>query len=138
MWILPPWRVGVTCANTFFCKLCLIHENDVRVCSRCCIWSQNCTRPACDLAVDAFALFETDTGKNQVRTSYRMYAKPLTLILLKWGIWWSPNNVSKWQTGFNSAFKGLVWCLSFSKCKYFEMANVLTVQIMEAFSLWYI
>jgi hypothetical protein len=25
-----------------------------------------------------------------------------------------------------------------SKCKYFEMAKVLTIQIMEAFSLWYI
>ena len=30
----------------------------------------------------------------------------LTLILLMWRIWWA-NNVSKWQTGFNSAFKGL-------------------------------
>jgi hypothetical protein len=33
--------------------------------------------------------------------------KTLTLILLKWRIWWSPNNVSKWQVGFNSTFKGL-------------------------------
>jgi len=24
-----------------------------------------------------------------------------TLILLTWRIWWSPNNVSRWQTGFN-------------------------------------
>ena len=24
-----------------------------------------------------------------------------------WRIWWVPNNASKWQTGFNSAFKGL-------------------------------
>jgi hypothetical protein len=31
--------------------------------------------------------------------------KPLTLILLMWRIWWAPNNASKWQTGFNSAFK---------------------------------
>ena len=31
----------------------------------------------------------------------------LTLILLKWRIWWDPNNVRKWQMGFNSAFKGL-------------------------------
>ena len=30
-----------------------------------------------------------------------------TLILLKWRKWWSPNNASKWQMGFNSAFKGL-------------------------------
>ena len=32
----------------------------------------------------------------------------LTLILLMWRIWWVPNNVRKWQTGFNSAFKGLI------------------------------
>jgi hypothetical protein len=31
----------------------------------------------------------------------------LTLILLTWRIWWVPNNVSKWQMGFNLAFKGL-------------------------------
>jgi len=31
----------------------------------------------------------------------------LTLTLLTWRIWWAPNNVSKWQMGFNSAFKGL-------------------------------
>jgi hypothetical protein len=24
-----------------------------------------------------------------------------------WNIGWAPNNVSKWQIGFNSAFKGL-------------------------------
>jgi hypothetical protein len=31
----------------------------------------------------------------------------LTLILLTWRIWWTPNNASKWQKGFNSAFKEL-------------------------------
>ena len=31
----------------------------------------------------------------------------LTIILLTWRIWWAPNNASKWQMGFNSAFKGL-------------------------------
>jgi len=31
----------------------------------------------------------------------------LTLILLTWRITWAPNNASKWQIGFNSAFKGL-------------------------------
>jgi len=24
-----------------------------------------------------------------------------------WRIWWAPNNASKWQMGFNLAFKGL-------------------------------
>jgi len=31
----------------------------------------------------------------------------LTLIQLTWRILWAPNNASKWQMGFNSAFKGL-------------------------------
>jgi hypothetical protein len=30
----------------------------------------------------------------------------LTLILLMWRIGWAPNNASRWQMGFNSAFKG--------------------------------
>jgi hypothetical protein len=34
--------------------------------------------------------------------------KLLTLILLTWRIWWAPKNVSKWQMGFNSAFKELI------------------------------
>ena len=32
----------------------------------------------------------------------------LTLILLTWRIGRAPNNASKWQMGFNSAFKGLI------------------------------
>ena len=32
----------------------------------------------------------------------------LTLILLTWTIWRAPTNASKWQMGFNSAFKGLL------------------------------
>ena len=31
----------------------------------------------------------------------------LTLILLTWRKWWAPNNASKQQMGFSSAFKGL-------------------------------
>jgi len=33
----------------------------------------------------------------------------LTLILLTWRKWWAPNNASKQQMGFNSAFKGLIF-----------------------------
>ena len=40
----------------------------------------------------------------------------LTLTLLTWRIWWAPTIASKWQMGFNSAFKGLIkynsWQLS--------------------------
>jgi hypothetical protein len=32
----------------------------------------------------------------------------LTLILLTWRLWWAPNNASKWQMRFNSAFKVLI------------------------------
>ena len=32
----------------------------------------------------------------------------LTLNPLTWRVWWAPNNASKWQMGFNSAFKGLM------------------------------
>ena len=32
----------------------------------------------------------------------------LTLILLTWRIWWATNNASRWQMGFNSAFKELI------------------------------
>ena len=31
----------------------------------------------------------------------------LTLSPLTWKIWWAPNNASRWQMGFNSAFKRL-------------------------------
>ena len=31
----------------------------------------------------------------------------LTLTLLTWRMWWAPTNASKWQMGFNSAFKEL-------------------------------
>ena len=42
----------------------------------------------------------------------------LTLILLTWRKWWTPNNASKWQMGFNSAFKGLILstCRRWYKC----------------------
>jgi hypothetical protein len=43
----------------------------------------------------------------------------LTLILLTWRIGWAPNNASKWQMEFNSAFKGLMnnRHLPLSSCK---------------------
>ena len=44
--------------------------------------------------------------------AYIQDAGALTLTLLTWRMWWAPNNASKWQMGFNSAFKGLI----FSTC----------------------
>jgi len=51
----------------------------------------------------------TDDNKFQRKsTGYNFQIKhSLTLILLTWKIWWAPNNSSKWQMVFNSAFKGL-------------------------------
>ena len=37
-----------------------------------------------------------------------MIGKWLTLNPLTWKICWVPNNASRWQVGFNSAFKGLI------------------------------
>ena len=57
----------------------------------------------------------------------------LTLILLMWRIWWAPNNVSKWQMGFNSAFKGLI-------NKYIEMHGQQNIEKIthgrSAFQVW--
>ena len=35
----------------------------------------------------------------------------LTLSPLTWKIWRAPNNASRLQMGFNSAFKGLIKCI---------------------------
>jgi len=42
----------------------------------------------------------------------------LTLILLTWRIWWAPNNASKQQMGFNSAFKGLNQIAAIVLCSF--------------------
>jgi hypothetical protein len=55
----------------------------------------------------------------------------LTLILLTWRIWWAPNNASKWQMGFNSAFKGL----SFNVLIYILLFLV-HVGLILSFRIW--
>ena len=42
----------------------------------------------------------------------------LTLILLTWRKGWTPNNPYKWQVGFNSAFKGLIYAFIFEIVQY--------------------
>jgi len=37
----------------------------------------------------------------------RLKVSNLSLILLTWRNWWTPNNASKQQMGFNSGFNGL-------------------------------
>ena len=56
------------------------------------------------------ALFHYCLNKVKLQTMHCY----LILILLKWRIWWVPNNASRWQMGFNSGFKGLSGRLSIS------------------------
>jgi hypothetical protein len=51
--------------------------------------------------VEHYEVFNMKCNLLRVRNTY------LNLILLTWKIWRAPNNASKWQMGFNSAFKGL-------------------------------
>jgi len=39
-----------------------------------------------------------------IQTICRNSFSHLTLNPLTWKIWWAPNNASRWQMGFNSAF----------------------------------
>jgi len=48
------------------------------------------------------------TDVAQGRDRWQAVVNALTLTLLTWRIWRVPNNASKWQMGFNSAFKGLM------------------------------
>ena len=68
-----------------------------------------CVVPAASVSFDLHAgniRFGTENEKwISVRTNIQMC---LTLALLTWRIWWAPTNASKWQMGFNSAFKGLM------------------------------
>ena len=53
----------------------------------------------------------------------------LTLILLTWRIWWASNNASKWQMGFNSAFKVLM--SGRIKLEWISMISVLGVYLIR-------
>jgi len=47
----------------------------------------------------------------------------LTLILLTWSIGWAPNNASRWQMVFNSAFKGLTYMSPYIKQNFYSSQN---------------
>ena len=49
----------------------------------------------------------SNKSTNQMHKSLSFIACRLTLNPLTCKIWWAPNNASRWQMGFNSAFKGL-------------------------------
>jgi len=66
----------------------------------------------------------------------------LTLILLTWRIWWAPNNVSRWQMGFNSVFKGLIkdhlWITKMKKKYMYSVENSYyhSSLLQQSFSVW--
>jgi len=51
--------------------------------------------------------WNTSTNLPDYTASHSRRCWPLTLTPLTWRIWWAPTNASRWQIGFNSAFKGL-------------------------------
>ena len=59
-----------------------------------------------------------------------LISKSLTLILLTWRIWRTRNNASKWQMGFNSAFKGLTVTYEGGYTYVFEMCCYRTLDIV--------
>ena len=63
------------------------------------------------LTTDKYPCPRWDSNPRSQQASGRISSlrvKDLTLILLTWRKWWAPNNASKQQMGFNSAFKGLI------------------------------
>ena len=72
-----------------------------------CIWSKHVNL---QYQISPSPYIENTLGKHKMKTyKHRTHATYLRLTLnpLTWKIWWAPNNASRWQTGFNSAFKGL-------------------------------
>ena len=60
-----------------------------------------------------------------------------TLILLTWRILWVPNNASRWQMGFNSAFKVVI--LTFYTAKLILLAhrvNTAFQRVMKYIQIW--
>jgi len=81
---------------------------------RRCVWSRN-IKNRCSIYIYVYDI-------NSLRVN------DLTLILLMWRKWWTPNNASKWQMGFNSAFKGLMagaktWMYHLLSCVYVKILS---------------
>jgi len=54
-----------------------------------------------------FSIPESEHNTAKLKHGQGHCTRKLTLILLTWRMWWARNNASKWQVGFNLAFKGL-------------------------------
>jgi len=67
----------------------------------------------------------------------RSNCSALTLILLRWKIWWASNNASKWQIGFNAACKGLnkdVWVFTHGKLE--KLRSLLCLSPHQTYSAY--
>jgi len=92
------------------------------VCCECCVLSG---RGLCDELItrpeEAYRLVHRRVWCRNIKNRFSIYiyiyiyiyditslrVNDLILILLMWRKWWTRNNASKWQMGFNSAFKWL-------------------------------
>ena len=86
------------------------------VCCECCVLSgrrlcdELITRPEESYRLSCVVVCDLETSRIGAPYIYdisSLRVNDLTLILLTWRKWWTPNNATKWQMGFNSAFKGL-------------------------------
>ena len=66
-------------------------------------------RTGMTIIIEGFRNFANAPKKGGGLCGFEPHAdsSPLTLNRLTWNIWWAPNNASRWQMGFNSAFKVL-------------------------------
>jgi len=102
-WIVQPiaWSLHQLC-YTSLCSYRQINvSNMLAVCISSSITITNCIYQNVELAIFHNSSFLNRRFTLQSHTN-------LTLTLLMWRIWWAPNNASRWQIGFNLAFKGLI------------------------------
>jgi len=132
------WCVCDVCDVRVMCVWCVCDVCDVCVmCVRCvcdvcvmcvmCVWCVWCVCDVCECVCvmcvfrivltinsDQLLSFAMDSSHTQALNLCILFtgisgSAGLTLTLLTWRIWWAPNNASKWQMGFYSAFRGLTW-----------------------------
>ena len=65
---------------------------------------------------DNWLLSKLGAGRMAKAFHHENTLRGLTLTLLTCRMWWAPSNASKWQMGFNSAFKGLMLCIPYGLC----------------------
>jgi hypothetical protein len=75
------------------------------------------------------------SSASQWRKDIRCAGMCLILILLTWRIWWAPNNASKWQTAFNSTFKGLITDVKFIRVNFSLRSMPVSESCVKIFSI---